>query len=501
MGIPYFITIYFFYGLAFFSMGLMVAIEGGRSSDERLRKALRPLAVFGLVHAANEWLDMFGQFNQALGHAQHPILRALGLAALTFSFLSLAAFGSFLLSSSKSAQRVSLLVPLGLEALWVFGILVFRSRYTPEVMWEIADVWTRYTVGLPSAGLAAIGLIAQQRAFRRSGLTRFGQDSLWAAIAFGWYGLIGQLFTRPSPLPPSNFLNYTLFQNLFGFPIQLLRALLAIAAAVFVIRFLRAFQVESDSKIAELQEARLRESKQREAMRGELYRRVVAAQEAERQRIARDLHDETGQALTAIGLGLRALATGLTSSGGKKHTLENLHRLETMTNESLEELQRLITDLRPSHLDDLGLPAAIRWYAGRIQERFKLDIKVEISGSERPVSPTVKIAMFRIVQEALNNVIKHAEARSVNIRLYCEPKQMRVSVRDDGHGFDLDTVALEQARRPSLGLAGMQERAALLGGTVSVSSRPGQGTLVEAAIPYSMAENEVTNEDSSTPGG
>jgi two-component system NarL family sensor kinase len=78
---------------------------------------------------------------------------------------------------------------------------------------------------------------------------------------------------------------------------------------------------------------------------------------------------------------------------------------------------------------------------------------------------------------------------------------MRVSVRDDGHGFDLETVALEQARRPSLGLAGMQERAALLGGTVSVSSRPGQGTLVEAAIPYSMAENEVTNEDSSTPGG
>jgi signal transduction histidine kinase len=483
MGIPYFITIYFFYGLAFFSMGLMVAIEGGRSSDERLRKALRPLAVFGLVHAANEWLDMFGQFNQALGYAQHPILRALGLAALTFSFLSLAAFGSFLLSSSKSAQRVSLLVPLGLEALWVFGILVFRSRYSPEVMWEVADVWTRYTVGLPSAGLAAIGLIAQQRAFRRSGLTRFGQDSLWAAIAFGWYGLIGQLFTRPSPLPPSNFLNYTLFQNLFGFPIQLLRALLAIAAAVFVIRFLRAFQVESDRKIADLQEARLRESKQRELMRGELYRRVVAAQEAERQRIARDL------------------PTSLTSSGGKKHALENLHRLETMTSESLEELQRLITDLRPSHLDDLGLPAAIRWYAGRIQERFKLDIKVEISGPERPVSPTVKIAMFRIVQEALNNIIKHAEARSVNIRLYCEPKRMRVSVRDNGHGFDLDTVALEQARRPSLGLAGMQERAALLGGTVSVSSRPGQGTLVEASIPYSKAENEVSDEDSSTTGG
>jgi signal transduction histidine kinase len=501
MGIPYIIPIYFCYGLAFFSMGLLVAIEGGRSSDERLRKALRPLAGFGLVHAANEWLDMFGLFNQALGYPQHPFIKAIGLAALAFSFLSLAAFGSFLLSNSKSAQRVSLLIPLGLEAIWVFGILVFRSRYAPATMWDIADVWTRYTLGIPSAGLAAIGLIAQQRAFRRSGLVRFGQDSLWAAISFGWYALIGQIFTSPSPLPPSTFLNYTLFQNLFGFPIQLLRALLAAAAAFFVIRFMRAFQVETDRKILELQEARLQEAKQREAMRGELYRRVVAAQEAERKRIARDLHDETGQALTAIGLGLRALATNLNASHNKKQALTNLHRLEIMTNESLEELQRLITDLRPSHLDDLGLPAAIRWYAGRIQERFGLNIKVETSGPNTQVAPTIKITLFRIVQEALNNIIKHAEAQKVYILLDCEAEQIRVSVRDDGHGFDMEAVAMERSRRPSLGLAGMQERAALLGGTVVISSRLGQGTLIEASIPYANAESEENNEDSSAIGG
>ena len=107
--------------------------------------------------------------------------------------------------------------------------------------------------------LAAIGLVAQQRAFRRAGLIRFGQDSLWASISFGWYSLVGQLFTQASSLPPSNFLNENLFLEVIGFPIQTLRAVTAIFAAVFVIRFLRAFQVESDHKIAELQEARLQE--------------------------------------------------------------------------------------------------------------------------------------------------------------------------------------------------------------------------------------------------
>jgi hypothetical protein len=97
--------------------------------------------------------------------------------------------------------------------------------------------------------LAASGLVVQQRAFRRAGLVRFGQDSLWASIAFGWYSLIGQLFAAPSKLPPSNFLNADLFLDVIGFPIQLLRAVTAVFASIYVIRFLRAFQVESDRKI------------------------------------------------------------------------------------------------------------------------------------------------------------------------------------------------------------------------------------------------------------
>jgi signal transduction histidine kinase len=493
-----YIIIYFLYGLAFFSMGLLVALEGGRSSDERLRKALRPLLGFGLVHGVHEFLKMFDEILVAIGHLSHPWLVGIELAMLAFSFLSLAAFGAFLLSKTETAQRVSLIVPLVLETIWVFGLAVFRDQYTSTQMLAVAEAWTRYIIAIPASILAAIGLVAQQRAFRRAGLVRFGQDSLWAAVAFGWYGLVGQLVTSPSPLFPSNIINTQLFISLFGFPVQILRAVTASAAALFVIRFLRAFQVETDGKIEELKEARLRESEQRENLRGELFRRVVSAQEAERQRIARDLHDETGQSLTAIGLGLRGLSNTLTKDPSR--AADTLHHLESLTADSLSELQRLISDLRPSHLDDLGLPAAMRWYAGKVSERTGLKIRVDIFGEEKPITEPIKIATFRIMQEALNNTIKHAGATSVFVQLSFESDHIHISMRDDGNGFDPDLVEMRQTSRPSLGLAGMRERASLLGGTVSLQSGPGQGTLIEARIPCSH-ESEAQDENPSIAGG
>ncbi|MGZ9223143.1 MAG: sensor histidine kinase [Anaerolineales bacterium] len=482
LGVPYIVPIYFIYGLAFFSMGLLVAIEGGRASDVRLRRALPPLAGFGIVHAAHEWTEMY----VLMGHPATPlevtIMWGVQLATLAFSFISLAAFGSFLLAENEVTRRLFLLIPIGLQAVWVFGLYHFRGQYTGQVLWDVADVWTRYTLAIPSSILTAIGLVVQQRAFRRSGLVRFGRDALWAAITFGWYGLFGQLFVKNTPIFPSNFINQQTFFELFGFPVQLFRAVTAVAAAVFVIRFLRAFQVETEHKIAGLQDARLEESQQREILRGELFRRVVAAQEAERQRIARDLHDETGQALTAIGLGLRGLSGKL--SPRNKEALNTLHKLETLTADSLKELQRLMTDLRPSHLDDLGLSAAIRWHAGKIQEHSSLNIRVDIHGDECELDDAMKISIFRIIQESLNNIIKHSQATHVNIHLQFEEKNVRISVLDNGIGFDHEEAKKRRTNRPSLGLAGMEERAALLGGTVTVQSRPGYGTEVEALIPY-----------------
>lgn len=487
--LPY-ILIYFFYGLAFFSMGLLVMIEGGRSSDSRLRRGLRPLAAFGMIHAVYEWIEMFERVSYHLDFSlDTPAFSAARLSILAFSFLSLSAFGSYLLARNELAFRLSLMAPLGLVTVWIFGLFNIRNTYPLDNILDLVNVWTRYSLAIPASLLAAAGLIYQQKAFRQSGLISFGQDALWAAVAFGWYGVVGQLFGLKTGLLLSPYLNEASFQQLFGIPIQLFRALTAITASFFVMRFLQAFQVEMDHQIAALQSAKLQEAKDREAQRGELFRQVVAAQEAERQRIARDLHDETGQALTAIGLGLRGLSTTI-RRGDAEHATATLRNLETMSANSLTELQRLIADLRPSHIDDLGLPAALRWYAGEVAERTGMDVKVESSGPEQAVDPSIKIALFRIVQEALNNIIKHADAHQVNIQLAFEMEGMRLRVRDDGRGFNPQETIRKKQGRVSLGLIGMQERANLLDGSFSLSSVPGRGTQVEIKVPYDRKEKD-----------
>lgn len=476
--------IFFLYGLAFFSMGLVITVEVGRGTDAGLRHALRPLAAFGLIHGAHEWLEMFLSLQIVPFQVSAALAwEGIRLAILAFSFLSLGAFGASLLSPSERWRRVSLLVPLIQAAVWGFGLLAFRGVYPAEgILWTVADVWSRYVLGLPSALIACAGLIVQQRAFRQAGLAQFGRDSLWAAVAFAWYGLIGQTFSRASPLFPSNVINQELFLSLFGFPVQIVRASAAVVAALFVMRFLRSFEVETQRQIATLQSARLEEAKRREALRGELLRRVVAAQEAERQRIARELHDETGQALTAIGLGLRGISTTLAKS--PKKGVKNLRQLENLAASSLDELQRLITDLRPSHLDDLGLPAALRWYAGEVQNRAPIEISVQVRGEKRPIPSVVKTAVFRVAQEALTNVIKHAKAKTVKIRLDYSAEVVGLLVEDDGAGFDIDRI--DTPDRRAWGLIGMEERASLLGGRLHVDSAPGAGTRVDVRIPYNQ---------------
>ncbi|MFN2216193.1 MAG: sensor histidine kinase [Anaerolineales bacterium] len=489
--------IYFFYGLAFFSMGLLVMVEGSRASDLRLRRALRPLAAFGMIHGIHEWLEMYDGIANLLGQSTPPYVLALQLIMLTFSFLSLAAFGSYLITTKPGNWRFMLLIPLALDTIWAFGIFIMRGSFPVEDLWAVADVWTRYSLAIPGATLAAAGLIVQQREFRKSGLISFGRDSLWAAVAFAWYGIVGQAFTQKSPLFPSTILNQELFTRAFGFPVQVFRAGMAIAASIFVIRFLRSFQVEFDRKLANLQEARVKEAEQREALKGDLFKQVVAAQESERQRIARELHDETGQALTAIGMGLRGLSTTLKTKNSDK-AQDMLHHLEGLTTHSLTELQRLISDLRPSHLDDLGLPAALRWYANLIQERTDLATHVEIRGQERDCPPAAKTALFRIVQEALTNVVKHALANTAEIFLTFEDDGVSIKVIDDGQGFELNSN--RPGKRISWGLRNMEERANLLGGSFKINSHPGAGTSVEAFLPYSGMETEVMDEDSPVPG-
>ena len=199
-------------------------------------------------------------------------------------------------------------------------------------------------------------------------------------------------------------------------------------------------------------------------------RRVVAAQELERRRLARELHDETGQALASILLGLKTLE--------REVGAEPLAVIRDLVASALGDVRRLTVELRPPALDDFGLAAALERLAGVVAERSGLDVDVNVGVAPGTLPPEHETAIYRIAQEALTNVVKHASAESISIVVTTADSMVRTVIEDDGVGFAFGAVRAE-----ALGLVGMRERALLLGGRFDVESSPGAGTTIVAEIP------------------
>jgi signal transduction histidine kinase len=205
----------------------------------------------------------------------------------------------------------------------------------------------------------------------------------------------------------------------------------------------------------------------------DVLRRVVAAQELERKRLARELHDETGQALTSILLGLRTVEeTG--SEDARRAALASLREMAVAT---LQDVRRLAVELRPKALDDFGLVPAIQRLTEGFREQTAIQIDFEARLADR-LPGELETSLYRIVQEALTNVVKHARARHVSVLLTRKDSRVAVVIEDDGRGF-----APELATDEGLGLIGMRERLALLDGVLTVESSPGAGTTLVAEVP------------------
>ncbi len=206
---------------------------------------------------------------------------------------------------------------------------------------------------------------------------------------------------------------------------------------------------------------------------------LINAQEAERKRISLELHDEMGQALTAIGINLEEIDKEL-SSHLSLPVKERLAETIQLNDRTLDQVRELALDLRPSLLDDLGLVPALRWYVNRYAKRLNIEAGLETIHFEQRVAPETETVLYRVVQEALTNVARHAEASRVRIRLERQASVITVCIEDNGKGFD------NQAVRPKrgTGLLGIQERVALLGGRFDIQSHPGQGTRLSAEIPW-----------------
>lgn len=240
-----------------------------------------------------------------------------------------------------------------------------------------------------------------------------------------------------------------------------------------MIRSLRETQAEN----ARLHQAALEMHQQHIQLLREQFSRVVKAQEDERQRVARELHDQAGQALTAIQFGLARLE----KAGDLAQARQEAAALRALTIQTMDEIRNLALDLRPSMLDDLGLIPALRQYLKDFGRRTGLATDLVVGGTPRRLLPELETNLFRVIQEALTNTAKHATATKVTVFLDWG-QELTVRVVDDGRGFDLER-ALHNTEKKSLGLFGMQERVALFGGRLSLQSQPGRGTVVEAEIP------------------
>ena len=477
-----FIGVFFIYGLAFFSMGLAIMLEASRASELNFARILRPLAWFGLIHGSHEWFEMFLLINAAQNPAFQPPEQVglFRLMMLALSFIFLIAFGAGLIFG-EIRTRTWWMVILAAVLIWSAGlawIFLTQADQAREIL--SADVFTRYSLAIPGATLTACGLLIQRRRFIEMGMPGIGRDAALAALAFALYGGIGQLFVTPSTIFPSQYLNAVRFIAWFGFPVQVFRAAMAVLSAIFIIRSLRAFQMENQRQMDALRDSQQAERQRLDKLSAELLHRTVEAQEAERHRIANELHDEIGQTLTALGLGLRGLRKTIESNPPR--ALDQTMHLETVATGGLEGLQRLVSDLHPPHLDDLGLAAALRWYAGEIKTRFGLPVNVTVGSLARELAPNMRVVLFRIAQEAITNSVRHANASHVELGLWVTETEARLCMEDDGVGFDVRTILRASKDRPCWGLLGMMERAELIGGSLDLNSEPGKGTRVEVAV-------------------
>jgi signal transduction histidine kinase len=202
--------------------------------------------------------------------------------------------------------------------------------------------------------------------------------------------------------------------------------------------------------------------------------RVVEAQEQERARLARELHDETGQALTSILLGLKSLEEAADTDEGRA----SVTALRELVVATLRDVRGLAVELRPAALDDFGLVPALERLADTFREKTGLNVALEARLGDGRLDPTLETTLYRIVQEALTNVLKHAEAQHVSISLVRKDGSISAVVEDDGRGF-----TPEAPPREALGLVGMRERVGLVGGRISIESAPGAGTTLAVEVP------------------
>jgi signal transduction histidine kinase len=467
------VVIYFFYGLVFFTMALVIASQIRKNSSFVLAKPIWLLCGFGLFQAFAEWFKVAKLLNMyGINLLNITLLHLIDVLTIGVSFLFLLLFGTHLVIDSVGKYEKLKYLPLVLAFGWIFKFIVIDYLFFPVDNFKIwtanSIAWARYLLAFPGAMLVSVGLLLQLPALKRLDLKSAYYNCQGAAIAFALYGFFSGLITFPVNFWPGNILNTTSFLEITGWPIQFFRATLGLLMAFTIIKTISIINVEQQKRLEEAD-------------------RLSVLME-ERERFSRDLHDGIIQSIYGAGLIIDASQAML-----KKDKLDNVSEhmddAKRRLNNTISELRNYIKDLLKEkevegNLIDM-LQSLINEFRGisviTIDLIDKLDRDMHLNQKEEK-------HVCHIVQEALFNIVKHSQATKAKIIVEEDDDSHLLIIRvlDNGSGFSLHKLQ-KSASLESRGLNNMKFRAQRLGGNLTINSTLGKGT--EIVLSFNIAED------------
>lgn len=449
--------IYFIYGLVFFILGFAIILQTRQSSRLDLARSLRWLAAFGIAHSFHEWGDLFIPIQAAyLSPQVLRLLYILHLVLLALSFGFLLEFGSTLLYTGKQRQQFHWLTALLLIGWLIVLFFNLPSNITDERPWRYtANALARYFIGLPGGLLAAYGLrhhtMLRIKPLNVPDIVRPLQV---AGIALAGYALLAGLIPPPVNFFPGNTINRITFTEWVGIPPLVFRSLTGMIIAVALIRALEVFDVVTQRRIEELEQTQ-----------------IIAT---ERERLARELHDGAIQKVYTAGLLVESAAR---LADAKSEVGTRLEKSVIVLNDAIADLRRNLSELHAaSPSETRALPELLQemadnpHYASMVHLTLNTDLL-----NNKKLSPMRAGHVFAIVNEALANTVRHAQAQNVEICAADLGRQLQIEIKDDGVGIPAEP-------KVSYGLRNMRDRARLLNGELQFANN--KGTAITLTIPW-----------------
>jgi signal transduction histidine kinase len=449
--------IYFVYGLVFFILGFAIILQTRQSSRLDLARSLRWLAAFGITHAFHEWGDLFIPIQaEYLSPEIMRLLYILHLILLAVSFIFLFEFGLALLYTGKRGRWFHWLTGLLLIGWIITMFVILPSTISDERPWRYtANALARYFIGFPGGLLAAYGLRHHTMLrIKPLNVPKIVLTLQVAGIALGIYALLGGLIPPPVDFFPGNVINRVTFTELIGIPPLVFRSLVGLVIAVALIRALEIFDVETERRIEELEQ-----------------HQIVTA---ERERLARELHDGAIQKVYTAGL-LVESASRLADS--RSEIGARLDKSVVVLNDAIADLRRNLSELHAgSQTSAESLSTLLQQMAENSHYTSMVNITLETDLlKSKSLSPMRSSHVFAIVNEALANTVRHAQAKKVEIHARDLGTQLQIEIKDDGVGIPPELKA-------GYGLRNMRDRARLLNGNLEFTNS--KGTTVMLTIPW-----------------